>query len=166
MKSRRNYLRLQKGFTLIEYMVSLIVLSIGLLGVAGMQSLGLRLNYDALQRSQATILAYSIAEKMRLDPVNALLVTGTNPYEGTFFAASGGATCNNASVAANDVLVCWQVALRDRLPNGSITITGPPSTTDPTLTLNLSWSENWIQQGATSVETSFQTFSFQIFDGS
>ena len=165
MRLRRKYLRLERGFTLVESMVSLLVLSIGLLGVAGMQSLGLRLNYDALQRSQATTFAYSIAEKMRLDPVNALIVTGTNPYEGTFAAAASGTTCNTASVAVNDVLVCWQVALRERLPNGSITITGPPSTTDPTLTLNLAWSENWIQQGATSAETSFQTFSFQIFDG-
>jgi len=165
MIPRRKYFQTQEGFTLIESMISLAVLSIGLLGVAGMQSLGLRLNHDALQRSQATTLAYDIAEKMRLDPVNALVVGG-NPYAGTIAAALPATICNDSSVTPADVLVCWQVALRDRLPTGTITITGPPSAANPTLTLNLTWSDSWIQQGATTADTSFQTFSFQIKDNS
>lgn len=151
----------QYGVTLVEAMISLVILSVGLLGVAAMQSMGLKHNYDAFQRTQATNLAYNIVENMRLDPTNALEVTG-NPYEGTINAASASATCNNSSIATGDILTCWQIALRDRLPTGSITITAPPSTTDPTLTLRISWSDSWIETGKASVETSFQAFTFQI----
>jgi len=166
MSFRFHTAQLQMGFTLIEAMISLVILSIGLLGVAAMQSLGLRLNYDALQRTQATNLAYDIAENMRLDPDNALLLAASNPYSGTISAAASSVTCNNLSTTAADIKVCWQVALRERLPTGVITITAPPTTANPTLTLRIVWTESWIEKGATAANSSFQTFSFQIRNGS
>ncbi len=154
-----------KGFTLVEAMISLVILSIGLLGVAGMQSMGLRLNYDALQRSQATTLAYDISEKMRMDSNNALLIAA-NPYAGTYAKAVAANTCNTASVLVVEVLNCWQVTLRDLLPAGSITITAPTAANPNQIGLNISWSDNWIKKGGTTAETSFQNFTFQIHDGS
>jgi type IV pilus assembly protein PilV len=53
------------GFTLIEVLVALVVLSMGLLGVAALQLTSLRANTSAAQRSQATFLAYDIADRMR-----------------------------------------------------------------------------------------------------
>lgn len=53
------------GFTLIEVLVALLVLSVGLLGIAGLQLTSLRSNHSAYLRSQATILAYDILERMR-----------------------------------------------------------------------------------------------------
>jgi len=55
----------QTGFTLIEIMVTVVVLAIGLLGLAGLQTAALSFNSTAYQRSQATILSYDIAERMR-----------------------------------------------------------------------------------------------------
>jgi len=166
MSFQNHTIQVQRGFTLIEAMISLVILSIGLLGVAAMQSLGLRLNYDALQRTQATTLAYDIAENMRLDPSNALLLAASNPYAGTLSAAGTSANCNNSSTTAADIKVCWQVALRERLPTGTITITAPPTTANPTLTLRIAWTESWIEKGDTAADTSFQTFTFQIRNGS
>jgi len=54
-----------RGFTLIEALVALIVLSIGLLGIAGMQISGLRANQSAASRTQASYLADDIADRMR-----------------------------------------------------------------------------------------------------
>jgi type IV pilus assembly protein PilV len=54
-----------RGFTLIEALVSLLVLSIGLLGVAALQLTSLRANTSAASRSQATFLAYDITDRMR-----------------------------------------------------------------------------------------------------
>lgn len=54
-----------KGFSLIEVLVALLILSIGLLSLAGVQVRGVSSNYSALQRSQAILCAYDIVERMR-----------------------------------------------------------------------------------------------------
>lgn len=57
----------QHGTTLIEVLVALVVLSVGLLGLAGLQLNALKLNQTAMQRSEATLFAYSILDQMRAD---------------------------------------------------------------------------------------------------
>ncbi len=58
----------QQGSTIIEVLISVLVLSVGLLGVASMQLHGLRYNQGAYLRAQATILAYDIVDRMRANP--------------------------------------------------------------------------------------------------
>ena len=58
----------QAGFSLIEILVTMVVLSIGLLGVAGMQASGLRNNHAAYTKTQATNLAMDMAERIRANP--------------------------------------------------------------------------------------------------
>lgn len=53
------------GLTLVEILITLLVMSIGLLGVAGLHAMSLRNNYDALMRSHASTLAADIADRMR-----------------------------------------------------------------------------------------------------
>ncbi|HYA39103.1 MAG TPA: type IV pilus modification protein PilV [Candidatus Methylomirabilis sp.] len=53
------------GFTLVEVLVSLVVLAIGLLGLAMLQTTGLRYNTNSYSRTQATYMAYDLAERMR-----------------------------------------------------------------------------------------------------
>ena len=65
-------LKNQNGFTLIEVLVSLLVLAIGLLGMAGLQLLSMQSSSGALNRSQATMLAYDLAERMRRNDIEAL----------------------------------------------------------------------------------------------
>ncbi len=55
----------QTGFSLLEVLIAIVITSIGLLGLAGMQATGLRNNHSAYHRSQATVLAYDIADRMR-----------------------------------------------------------------------------------------------------
>ena len=54
-----------RGFTLLEILIAVGVLSIGLLGIAGLQALGQRSNHSAYLRSQATALAYDMIDRMR-----------------------------------------------------------------------------------------------------
>lgn len=54
-----------RGFSLIEVLVTFIVLSVGLLGLAALHANGLKTNQSAYWRSQATILAYGIFDAMR-----------------------------------------------------------------------------------------------------
>lgn len=60
-----NTVHRQTGFSMIEVLISLLVLSIGLLGLAFLQGQGMKYNTDAYLRTQATILAYDIVDRMR-----------------------------------------------------------------------------------------------------
>lgn len=72
-----------RGFTLIEILVALLVLSFGLLGLAMLQSTGLRFNTDSYMRSQATILAYDLVDRMRANKAGSdagnYCLTSTTP---------------------------------------------------------------------------------------
>jgi type IV pilus assembly protein PilV len=54
----------QRGFHLIEVLVAVVVLSIGLLGIAALQVQGLRYNYGSFSRSQAVVIANDLAERI------------------------------------------------------------------------------------------------------
>ena len=64
--------RAANGFTLIEILVTLVIISVGLLGIAGLHSMSLRNNFDALIRSHASALADEIADRMRSNRTRAL----------------------------------------------------------------------------------------------
>jgi len=58
------------GFTLIEVLISVVIFSVGLLGLAGLQATGIKLNHSSLLRTQATLMAYDIADCMRANRGN------------------------------------------------------------------------------------------------
>jgi type IV pilus assembly protein PilV len=62
----------QQGFTLIEILVALVIMSIGLLGMASLQLNGMRSNQGAYLRTQASMLAYDIADRMRANSERAI----------------------------------------------------------------------------------------------
>ena len=56
------------GFTLIEVMITVFIVAVGLLSVAGLQALSKKSNFDAIQRTQAAALAQDLIERMRANP--------------------------------------------------------------------------------------------------
>ena len=78
-----------RGIGLIEVMVSVLILAIGLLGIAAMQSLALRGGQSSLESSQAVMQTASIIEAMRANSANAANYNGTwaTPPTGTSLAA-------------------------------------------------------------------------------
>ena len=70
--------RCQAGFSLLEILITMVVLSIGLLGVAGMQVNGLRNNHAAYTKTQATNLALDMAERIRANPRGQANYVGFN----------------------------------------------------------------------------------------
>jgi type IV pilus assembly protein PilV len=89
----------QRGFTLIEVLIALLVLSFGLIGLAMLQATGLKFNNDSYMRSQATILAYDIIDRMRANKVgadgNSYCLTSISPCETT--ATPGAETCGDST---------------------------------------------------------------------
>jgi len=99
------------GFTLVEALVALLVLSIGLLGVAAMQLSSLQANNGAFQRTQATFLAQDIADRMRANRAAAL----AGDYDFNF----GDAAPVAPATVAEDDIVAWKTRLAATLPAGS-----------------------------------------------
>ncbi len=125
--------RASAGFTLIEVLVTMVVLSIGLLGLAMMQTVSLKYNHNAQLRTQATAFAYDILDRMRVNRNQANAYTSELPNPAP--------TCNHAlsptgDLAARD-LAQWRNLLACQLLDGqgAITINGDM------VTVTVCWSE-------------------------
>lgn len=99
-----------RGFSLVEVLVSVLVLSVGVLGMAALQLNALRSNQTAAVRSQATFLAYDIADRMRAN---------LNKARGGSYDISL-ATSAPVGTSIEDVdLGQWRSALATQLPDGN-----------------------------------------------
>lgn len=121
------------GFSLIEVLVAIVVLSFGLLGMVGMQAAALRTNRDARLQSSAITLARELAEMMRGNKDVALLPAATNPYlvsrMSTPLAApvptyclSVGSSCSSPTAAAQAEMTDWMARVDAELPGASVAI--------------------------------------------
>lgn len=152
--------RLQAGLTMIEILVTIVVVSVGLLGLAGLQITGLKGTSNSAMRTQATVLANDIAERMRaniaaVDDNRFFAITSEvgvdcsappakfceEHYDGTQMVPS--ASCTPAEMATYDVniWICGEVSgntrvggVKNLLTNATATIvcvdTNPPSGPD------------------------------------
>ena len=82
----------QKGVSLLEVLVAILILSFGLLGLAALQTNALRNNQSSFQRSQAVMLTYFIVDAIRVDRANVgsytMGKTCTAPGTGSLAAAT------------------------------------------------------------------------------
>lgn len=135
MPLKRN----QTGTSLIEVLVALLILSIGLLGLAMLQGKSLRVNTDALFRSEATLLANEIIESMRLNT--------TGSAKGKYVVSSKPAVCttctdSDGSKSANRDLIKWYEGQDSVLPSPSSSIT--LDTTTNVYTITMQWNERGV----------------------
>ncbi|MFQ6023812.1 MAG: type IV pilus modification protein PilV [Acidiferrobacterales bacterium] len=110
----------QCGFSLIEVLVALLVLSIGLLGLAGLQTLGLKFNTQSYQRTQAVLNAYEIIDRIRANRGGMLAgeydnisLSFTPPVEDCTI----GGNCNTTQMANYDIGQ-WKTSLTNLLAQG------------------------------------------------
>ncbi len=68
------------GFTMAEVLVALFVVTLGMLGAAGLQATALRAGRDAARIADGVQLAAALAERMRANPAVMALADGANPY--------------------------------------------------------------------------------------
>lgn len=110
----------QSGFTLVEVLVSLVVLSIGLLGMAKLVLVTSHANDSAYLRSQATALAYQAIDNMRAN-LGGATSGGYATALGAMPAAPAScvaATCSNPQLGLWDVY-SWKQHLSTALPSGT-----------------------------------------------
>jgi type IV pilus assembly protein PilV len=143
----------EAGFSLIEVMIALIVLAVGLLGLAAMQSFSLRYNNQSYQRSQATAAIADMVDRMRANPagvragVYVLATTSTPPAAATDCNAT---SCLTASSVASFDMNQW-IAFITRPQVLGPTATGRIEsvvTADPVYRyrITVTWQEDNVQQ--------------------
>jgi type IV pilus assembly protein PilV len=161
-----------QGFTFIEIMVCVLILSVGLLGLMALQAMSLRNNLGSYYRVQANLLAHNIADRIRLnfvaDPAafedalkendrainQYLLAPFIPPVAWDDPNCSAAVGCDRKQMARNDIYE-WKTAIRDILPVGQARVncqrtiaaggpvcTAPYSTVTDLFIVTISWDDN------------------------
>ena len=113
-----------RGFSIVEALVALVVLSIGMLGIAALYVESLRAGRSAIYRTQAVNLATDLADRIRANRRGGedyeLAGTAQPPAAGTCAptATDDSSDCSPAQLAADD-LARWVQAIREQLPGGA-----------------------------------------------
>ncbi|MDP3330642.1 MAG: type IV pilus modification protein PilV [Methylococcaceae bacterium] len=140
------------GFTLIEVLIAMLVLAVGLLGLAGLQATSLKNNQSAYNRSQATQLAYDLADRIRANLAGkTTYTTGTATATAACLTTAG---CTKEAMAEND-LKEWNDAITATLPSG----TGTIAVDAGVFTITITWDDD--HDDDTTNNPNFQT-SFQL----
>ncbi|MBC3874613.1 type IV pilus modification protein PilV [Undibacterium flavidum] len=156
-----RYFKHQQGATLIEIMVSILVMAIGLLGLASLQINAMKFQKTASQRSEATQAAYDLGERMRsnwvissVPPANLAADKIANATKYTYreeYTVSSAAThtppnncrtltCDTNQIAAND-LQEWLRSLQRRLIGGTGIIVPVAGGAEATFDVTVMWKE-------------------------
>lgn len=137
----RNAPSRQRGFTLVESLVAMVVISVGMLGIAGLYVEGLRAGRTSIYRTVAIDLASDMADRIR-----------GNPNAGAAYAGGGaqnscvddGAVvvvdCTPPQLAAEDIF-WWQQSVQALLPGGAANIAVVAGAGSNAYTITVQWSE-------------------------
>jgi len=137
----------QTAFTLFEVLIAILILSVGLLGLASLQANSLRSNNSSYMRSQASVLAYDMADRIRANRTADYIAPLPNGAQLASCLTAPG--CSPNSMAQNDIFE-WQTAVGNTLPlgSGAITLNGN------VYTISISWDDNF-----SDGDTAGQTFT-------
>lgn len=127
----------QRGFSLVEVLIALVIMSVGMLGIAGLYVQSMQAGRTSMLRHHAVTLAGDVADRIRANPRAGIA------YEGAALngnCVSGVADCDEVAMAGHDILL-WQEQAADTLPAGAVEVTYDDSGTPPTYTIDVTWSE-------------------------
>ncbi len=130
----------------MEVLIAMLILAIGLLGLASLQAQSLKFNHDSYVRSQSTILAYEMMDKMRADPASDYTDGVLAPDVPDDCDLSADATLIN-SVAPLVHKCFWLADIQGRLPVGTGTIVVNPADARM-FDVTISWSDREIDNAA------------------
>jgi type IV pilus assembly protein PilV len=154
MRSKTNSIagstRVQ-GFTLVEVLIALIILSVGMLGIAGLYVHSMQAGRTSLFRHHAVTLVGDIADRIRANPRAGAAYTGAGANSN---CVDGGIDCTPAEMAANDAFL-WGLQAADTLPTGTVVITFNNGPIPPTYQILVQWNE---PEGARSYSITIPVF--------
>lgn len=154
----------QRGFSMLEILITLVIISIALLGTAGLQVYAMRVNQGGQFRTQAVFLASDMAERMEANKAAAvagnyvLALTSTSSVAATNCAA---AACDSTNLASWDISQ-WGQAIGNLLPQATWQITQTTAGNPSTYSIVINWtdrSSNTASHGETFSYTATRTVS-------
>ncbi|MDZ7770747.1 MAG: type IV pilus modification protein PilV [Woeseiaceae bacterium] len=138
MKTKRKLIAgTCRGFSLIEVLIALIILSVGMLGIAGLYVHSMQAGRTSMFRHQAVILAGDVADRIRANPMAAAAYAGAGADNS---CVNGGVNCTPAEMAAHDIFL-WDQQAIDSLPNGDVAVVYDNGVVPPTYQITVSWDE-------------------------
>jgi len=153
--------RRQHGFTLIEVLVSLVILGLGLMGIAKLMLFSSHANDSAYLRSQATNLAYQMLDDMRANNAGLASYATTFADPPSPAASCVGTPCSNSALALFDVYQ-WKLRLDSAstlpgaLPLGQGQIVTVPVGTQTQVTITVQWNDSVAQNSLNAGDTPTQ----------
>ncbi|MCH9696165.1 MAG: type IV pilus modification protein PilV [Gammaproteobacteria bacterium] len=141
LKTTNSNNKRQRGFSLVEVLIALVIMSIGMLGIAGLYVQSLQAGRTSMLRHHAVTLAGDVADRIRANPTAgaAYVAAGANNN-----CVAAGTDCNPAEMAGNDVLL-WNQQAGNTLPGGNVVITFTPpdaaANTPPIYQIDVRWTE-------------------------
>jgi type IV pilus assembly protein PilV len=137
LRSRRTV----RGSSLVEVLVALVVIAVGMLGVAALYVEGLRSGRTALTRTRAIVLATDMSDRIRANLAGAddYIKPATDAGTENTNCDPDGTGCTPTQMARHDIAL-WNT-LVTRLPNGRATIQRSTATTPATYTITITWDE-------------------------
>ena len=115
--SKTNSRRRQSGFTLVETLVAMVVLAVGMLGIAALYIEGLRSGQASVSRTVAVNLASDMADRIRTNATAQAAYAGVGPGANNG-CVNGAAACAPAQLAQEDWF-WWLQDVQNRLPQGA-----------------------------------------------
>lgn len=148
----------QSGFSLIEVMIAALVISVGMLGLAGLQLVSMKGSHQSYLRHQATFLVQDVVERIRANPSQIAFYNGFNTDTGGFNCPAAKdcstAFCSPADIVAYDKsnMAC---GLGQRLNNGKIRIAcNLAACASNDIQVEVSWTER--QMGKETLDVSVE----------
>ncbi|MCH7831107.1 MAG: type IV pilus modification protein PilV [Proteobacteria bacterium] len=128
----------QRGFSLVEVLITLVIMSVGMLGIAGLYVQSMQAGRTSMFRHNAVTLAGDVADRIRANPGAGIAYAAPNGANNN--CVNGGVDCSPAQMAAHDILQ-WKNQAIDTLPAGDVLIVFDNSVIPPTYQITISWDE-------------------------
>jgi type IV pilus assembly protein PilV len=129
--------RNQRGFSLVEVLIALIIMSVGMLGIAGLYVQSMQAGRTSVFRHHAVTLAGDVADRIRANPTAGAAYAGGGANNN---CVAGGIDCDAAQMASNDIFL-WDQQATESLPNGDIIVAYDNAVAPPTYTISVGWDE-------------------------
>lgn len=127
----------QSGFSLVEVLIALVIMSVGMLGIAGLYVQSLQAGRTSMFRHQAVSLAGDVADRIRANPSAAIAYAGLGANNS---CVAANIDCDVAGMAANDIWI-WDQQAVNSLPNGDVVVAFDGTVAPPIYTITVSWDE-------------------------
>jgi type IV pilus assembly protein PilV len=127
----------QHGFSLVEVLIALIIMSVGMLGIAGLYVQSMQAGRTSMFRHHAVTMAGDVADRIRANPRAGIAYSGFGADNG---CVATGNDCNEVAMAANDIFF-WDQQVTDSLPGGSVSVAYDDTLIPPQYTIRIDWVE-------------------------